>query len=191
METIWPFFLGIGLAAACGFRVFVPMLAISIGAYTGHIHVSGDFVWIGTMPAIITFGIACIAEILAYYIPWLDNLLDTITLPVAVICGAILTASFITDMSPYIKWTMAAICGGLVSGIIKSAMTSVRAGTTLTTGGLLNFIISSAEIILAVVITLLVILAPFIAIFMAFTAIIVSIIKLTKKFIFNPKINTA
>lgn len=190
MDNILPVFLGIGLASACGFRVFIPMLAISIGVFTGHIHVSHDFSWLGTMPAIITFGIACLVEIFAYYIPWLDNLLDSITIPITVVCGTILAASFITGMSPYIKWTLAAICGGLLSALIKTSLSSIRAGSTLTTGGLANFILTSVEITFAVIITLLVLLAPFIAIFIVFAVIIASIIKLTKKFILKPKTNS-
>jgi hypothetical protein len=73
--------LGLGLAAACGFRVFVPLFAISLGALTGHIPLSPGFAWIGTIPAAIAFGTATLLEIAAYYIPWFDHLLDTIATP--------------------------------------------------------------------------------------------------------------
>ena len=38
MDTAVSIALGIGLAAAVGFRVFLPLLVASIAAYTGHLH---------------------------------------------------------------------------------------------------------------------------------------------------------
>ena len=69
--------LGIGLAAATGLRLFVPMLVASAAAYTGHLPLSENFAWLATLPALILLGVAAAVEILAYYIPGVDNLLDT------------------------------------------------------------------------------------------------------------------
>ena len=76
METALSVILGIGLSAACGFRVFVPMLGTSIAALSGHLELSEGFGWIGTPAAAIGFGTATVIEIGAYYVPWLDNLLE-------------------------------------------------------------------------------------------------------------------
>lgn len=87
MELLLSICLGIGLSAACGFRVFVPFLIMSISSLTGHLALSPNFQWIGTYPAVVSFAVASLLEITGYYIAWLDNLLDTIATPAAIIAG--------------------------------------------------------------------------------------------------------
>src|SRR5688500_4978162 len=105
MDTVLPICLGIGLSAACGFRVFAPLLALSVAAMGGHVEVAEGFAWIGTWPALVCFLTALVLEVVAYYVPWLDNLLDSLATPAAVIAGSVLTAAVITDMSPLMKWS--------------------------------------------------------------------------------------
>ena len=99
-EIILTVLMGIGLSAASGFRIFVPFLVISIASISGNLTLADSFGWIGTVPALITFSVATVLEIAGYFIPWVDNILDTIATPTAVIAGIILTASVITGMSP-------------------------------------------------------------------------------------------
>src|SRR5947207_9549521 len=96
LETLLSVCLGIGLAAACGFRIFVPLLVTSLAAQTGHLTLAGGFQWIGTRPALVAFAVATVLEILAYYVPWIDNLLDVIAGPAAVTAGIVVTASVVT-----------------------------------------------------------------------------------------------
>src|SRR5580765_6236286 len=98
MDTLTSIFLGIGLSAACGFRVFVPMLVMSVASLSGHLTLAPGFQWIATYPALITFSVATAVEIAGYYIPWLDHLLDTMATPAAVIAGTIITASMVSGM---------------------------------------------------------------------------------------------
>src|SRR4030042_1380930 len=100
-ETLLGTAVGIGLSAACGFRVFVPLLAMNVAALTGYLQLAPGFEWIGSYPATIAFGTATIVEIFAYYIPWLDHLLDLVTSPAAIIAGTMATASMVTEMSPF------------------------------------------------------------------------------------------
>src|SRR5437667_443235 len=104
--------LGVGLAAAVGFRVFLPLLITSIATYTGYIPVSGGFEWLATPAAVIMLGVAALAEVLAYYIPGIDNLLDTIATPAALIAGTLVSAAVMADLPPLVKWTAAIIAGG-------------------------------------------------------------------------------
>src|SRR5215475_5086585 len=106
METFLSICLGIGLSAACGFRVFVPLLFMSIASLSGHLTLSPGFAWIGTYPALITFAVATALEIGGYYIPWLDHLLDTMTTPAAIIAGVVITAAMVTNTSPLVKWSL-------------------------------------------------------------------------------------
>jgi len=153
--------LGIGLAAACGFRVFVPLLFVSIAAKAGKLTLVSSFQWMGTDAAMIAFSVATAIEIAAYYIPWLDNLLDTIATPAAVVAGAIISASVFTGMDPFLRWTLAVIAGAGAAGVVQSASVVTRAASTASTGGFGNFAVATAELILAVVASFL---APFVAI---------------------------
>ena len=152
--------LGIGLAAATGFRVFLPMLVASAAAYFGHLPLSDSFAWLGTGPALAMLSVATLVEILAYYIPGLDNLLDTLATPAALVAGTIVSAAVMTDVSPMLKWTAAIIAGGGVAGLTQGATAIVRANSTVFTGGIGNFVISTAELIGALVVSLLALAAP-------------------------------
>src|SRR5512139_1669936 len=112
MEILLSICLGIGLSAACGFRIFVPLLAMSIASLSGHMMLSRGFEWIGTYPALMAFGTATLLEISACYIPWVDNLMDSVAAPIAVVAGTVVAASSIMHMSPLMKWVLALIAGG-------------------------------------------------------------------------------
>ncbi len=152
--------LGIGLAAATGFRLFLPLLVLSVAAYTGHANLSESFAWLGTPAAIIMLGTAAIAEIAAFYIPGVDNLLDTVATPAAVVAGTIISAAVMTDVPPMLKWTAAVIAGGGIAGITQGLTAILRAKSTVFTGGLGNSVVATAELGSASLISLLALAAP-------------------------------
>lgn len=156
--------LGVALAAATGFRVFLPMLIVSGAAYTGHLRLDDSFAWLGAPPALIMLSVAALVEVLAYYIPVVDNLLDVVAAPTAFIAGTVLSAAVMTDMPPMVKWTAAVIAGGGVAGFTRGLTGILRAHSTVLTGGLGNFVISTAELGGAVLISLLALAAPLLAI---------------------------
>jgi len=155
--------LGIGLAAATGFRVFLPMLVLSIAANTGHLALADSFAWIGTLPALILLGVASIVEILGYYIPGVDNLLDTLATPAALVAGTVISAAVITDLPPTVKWATAIIAGGGIAGLIQSTSALLRAKSTVLTGGLGNPVIATTELGGSLLVSILAIAAPLIA----------------------------
>jgi hypothetical protein len=144
-ETLLSVCLGLGLAAACGFRIFIPLLVMSVASFSGHLEISGQFAWIASLPAVITLAVATALEIGAYYIPWLDNLLDTVASPAAVVAGVLVSASVITGMDPYLKWTLAVIAGGGIAGAVQLVTTGTRGASTLTTAGFGNPFVSTVE----------------------------------------------
>jgi hypothetical protein len=160
MELVLSLCLGIGLAAACGFRVFVPLLGINVAALSGHLALAEGFEWLGTWPAFGCFLSATVLEITAYYVPWLDNLLDTIATPAAVVAGTIVTASVVTDMSPLMQWSLALIAGGGTAGIIQSTTVVARGTSTATTAGMGNFVLATGELVASIGTTLLAMLLP-------------------------------
>ena len=109
--------LGIGLAAAVGMRVFLPLLVMSVAAWSGHLTLAPNFQWLGTTPAMLTLAVAALLEISAYYVPGLDNLLDTIATPTALIAGTVAAAAVMTDLPPLVKWTAAIIAGGVAKNV--------------------------------------------------------------------------
>jgi hypothetical protein len=155
--------LGVGLAAAVGFRVFLPLLITSIAAYAGYIPVSGGFAWLASPAAVIMLGVAALAEVLAYYIPGVDNLLDTIATPAALIAGTLVSAAVMADLPPLIKWTAAIIAGGGAAGITQGVTTMIRTNSTAFTGGLGNPVIATAELGGAAIVSLLALAVPFVA----------------------------
>jgi hypothetical protein len=165
MSVILGLIVGICLSAACGFRVFVPLLGMSIAALTGHLHLSSGFEWIGTWPALIAFATATVVEIGAYYIPWIDHVVDALTTPAAVIAGTIATASVIGDIPPFLKWSLAIIAGGGVSAVVQGGTVALRAGSTATTGGLANPVVSTIELVGAILLTILAVLLPILCLF--------------------------
>ena len=163
METMLSIFVGVGLAAACGFRIFVPLLVMSIASLTGQLSLSPEFEWIATYPALAAFSIATIFEIAAYYIPWVDNLLDTIAVPAATVAGTIVMASAVSDMSPFLQWGLAVIVGGGVAGTVQGFTSLTRLASTATTGGMGNAVVSTAEAGGSLIMSVLAISLPLIA----------------------------
>jgi hypothetical protein len=155
--------LGIGLAAATGFRVFLPMLIMSGAAYTGYLHLDNSFAWVATPSALTMLGVAAVAEILAYYVPGVDNLLDALATPAAFVAGTIVSAAVITDLPPMVKWTAAVIAGGGIAGITQGVTAILRAKSTILTGGLGNPVIATAELVSSLLLSLLTLAAPFVA----------------------------
>jgi len=137
---------------------------MSGAALMGQMELSEGFAWIGSYPALIAFVIATVLEIAAYYVPWLDNLLDTMTTPTAVVAGTVVTASCVTEMSPLLKWTLAVIAGGGAAGIVQGSTSLLRLASTSLTGGLANWIVSTLETIGAVLVSILAVVVPIIAV---------------------------
>ena len=159
-ETLLGLAVGIGLSAACGFRVFIPLLVLNLAALTGHLQLSSGFEWIGSHYATIAFGTATIVEVLAYYIPWLDQLLDLIASPAAIIAGIITTASMVMDISPFLKWTLALIAGGGAAAIVQGVTVTLRTKSSALTAGTANVLVSSAELAGSILTALLAIIVP-------------------------------
>lgn len=169
-------FIGIGLAAATGFRVFLPMFIVSLASYFNWIPMNEHFEWLAGLPTLITTGIATIIEILAYYIPFVDHLLDTVSIPMATVAGSILFASQFADLGTFPQWALALIAGGGTAATISSGFAGIRAASTATTGGLGNSMVGTTETAGAGIMSVLSMAAPVIAAIFALITLIVVII---------------
>ena len=171
-ETILSLILGVGLSAACGFRVFVPPLIISIAALSGHLELSPGFDWVATYPALIALATASLLEILCYYMPVVDNFMDSVATPAAVVAGAATAASMVTDTSPMLTWAIAVIAGGAAAGTVQATTVALRAASTLGTGGLANPLLSSVELGGAVTASISAMIAPIVTLILILLLII-------------------
>jgi hypothetical protein len=182
LDIILSLCVGIGLSAACGFRVFVPLLILSIAAKTGHVTLVPSFQWIGSDIALGTFAVATVFEIAGYYIPWLDHLLDVIATPAAITAGIIVTASIVGGMSPFLKWTLAVIAGGGAAGLVHGTTAVTRGLSTATTGGIGNPLFATIELGGSVVTSILAIVAPVLTVVLIVLALLLVAKKIIPKF---------
>ena len=152
--------MGVSLSAACGFRIFVPLLVVGLAVRYMGIEATPALAWTATDLGLVGLGIATLVEILAYYIPWVDNALDTIHGPLAVVAGTIVVGGLLGDMPPALQWGMGVVAGGGAAGAVKTGTATVRAGSTATTGGLGNCVVSTVENGCATVASVLAVIAP-------------------------------
>lgn len=172
--------LGIGLAAAAGFRVFVPLLALGIAGRAGYVELADGFEWLGSTPALIAFGTATAIEAVAYHVPYLDHLLDVIATPSAVLAGVVATAAVLTDLPPVVKWTVAVIAGGGAAGLVQSGTVAARMGSTAFTGGLGNILFASLELFGAVGTVVLAIALPLLALVLVLVMLVTAVVMLRR-----------
>lgn len=159
--------MGVGLAAAVGFRVFLPMLVLGVSAYTGHLTLTSGLAWLGTPAALVMLSVASAVEILAYYIPGVDNALDVIAAPAALVAGTVVSAAVMTDVPPMIRWTSAVIAGGGAAGAIHGVTSLLRAKSTVMTAGFGNHALATGEVAGALIVSLLALAAPLAAVTIA------------------------
>lgn len=172
VDTIASVFAGVALAAACGFRVFVPLLVLSIASTLGAIPLADDFSWLASMPALIALATATIMEIAAYYIPWLDHALDVVATPAAILAGVITTAAVVADLSPVLRWALAIVGGGGVAGAVQGGTVLLRLKSGVLTAGVGNPIVSTGETASSTVTSVLAVVMPVIAFFLVVATIV-------------------
>lgn len=173
MEHALAICAGIALAAATGFRLFLPLLALSIAAHTNLLTPSPAFSFLSTTPALTLLLTATIIELAAYYIPWLDHALDSITTPLSLVAGTCaVLATFPAGTPEWAKWSMALLAGGAPAGLIQTGTVAARALSTYTTAGIANPVISTIELIAATVLAVLALLVPLLAAALVLAALI-------------------
>jgi len=163
--------MGISLAAASGFRVFLPPFLLSVAARLDIVWfleldlVGTQFEFFTSTLAIIVLGIATVAEFAGFYAPWIDNVLDTIATPASILAGVAMTAIVLEGSEPIFQWAVAIIAGGGVAATIQSATVATRSLSSTFTFGLGNPAVATGENIASVALTLIAILIPFISAF--------------------------
>lgn len=181
-STLLSLFLGVGLAAASGFRVFLPLFILSLATkLTGnYIEIDQGLQWVGSWPAIITLGIAMIIEIGAYYVPVIDNMLDTISVPLAAVAGTFAVGATLTEMNEVATWALAIIAGGGTAAAISTTTATARAISTTTTGGIGNFLVNTGETLGSLFLSIIAIVIAPLAFIIAII-LVITVIRVWKK----------
>jgi hypothetical protein len=182
--------VGLGLGVAAGFRVVVPFWVLSMAAYFGHIPMNDGMQWLGSETAVIGLSVALVVELLAYSIPWLDNIVDTVALPIAAVAGTLLMALAANQLDPFAQWSLAIVAGGGTAATVKGLNGFTRLISTATSGGLTNFLIAIAELIGALALSVLALTAPLLA-FVGVLVLFILLVRFGVKAFYRSKQPTA
>ncbi len=180
MAVLINILLGVSLAATCGFRIFVPLLVMSIAAQAGYLDLGSGFQWIGTTPALLVLAIATAAELLAYFFPFVDNLLISLGAPISVLAGILVSAAVMTDINPMLQWALAIIAGGGAAAATNLVSNGVHHGSTAVSAGTINPLISAVESGLAILTSILSVVAPLLALILIATVVFIIVNRYTK-----------
>ncbi len=176
IETLLSLCIGVGLSAACGFRVFVPLLVMSIASLMGWFEPMKGFEWLAIPSVCIGLAVATVCEIGAYYIPWVDNALDTIATPAAMVAGTLTTMAVSSgEMSQFASWAAAIIVGGGTATAVQMGTVAVRGLSTATTGGIANPVVSTGEWIGAIVVSVLSLIVPVLVVIVGIILVVIVI----------------
>ena len=186
MDSLVGVGVGLGLAAAAGFRIFIPLLALGIGAATGKLPLASGFEWVASTPALIAFGTAALLEVLGYFIPYVDHLLDVVATPAAVGAGMLATAALATELPPLLKWSAVIIGGGGLAGLVQGATALLRLKSTALTGGAGNPAVATFELFGSVTMIIVAVVLPLLAVGLALFLVVV-VFRKTGRLLFGRK----
>lgn len=155
---------GLALAAAAGFRAFVPLLAAGLAIYFGYVEPTPGFAWLGEPLVLVALGVATLTEIAAYYIPGLDHVLDLIGAPVAIAAGIVAAAGVMVGLPDWLRWFTAIGVGGAVTTTGHALSAIGRAKTGAVSGGLGNPLYATGELAGSLVLATLALLLPALAV---------------------------
>jgi Domain of unknown function (DUF4126) len=163
MEALLGIPVGLALSTAAGLRVFVPLLLTGLAARAGYLSLTPSMSWLGSDAALLAFGTATVLEVGAYYVPWLDNLLDTVATPAAITAGVITTAAVTPDLPPLLRWTLAIVAGGGAAGLVQAGTALLRLKSSTFTAGAGNPLVATGELVGSFTLSGLALLAPLLA----------------------------
>lgn len=154
-------FSAFGLSFSAGLNAYIPLLVVGLMArYTDWIQLSPPWDTLSNPWVLLVLVVLLLIEFFADKVPAVNHINDAIQTFVRPVAGAIVfaaSAHALTHVSPVI----AMICGLLVSGAVHGAKAlAVRPAVTVTTGGLANPLVSTAEDILATILSVVAILVP-------------------------------
>jgi hypothetical protein len=172
---------GLALAAAAGFRAFVPLLAAGLGIHFGAVEPAAGLQWLGEPVVLVALAAATVLEVAAYYVPGVDHVLDVVAAPVAIAAGIIAAAAMLTDLPDWARWLVAIAGGGSATFVVHGLTSLVRAKSGLATAGLGNPVVATGELAGATGIALAAIVAPLVAVVLLATVLAVALLAIRRR----------
>ena len=152
-----------GLAAATGLNSTLPLLIVGLAARFGLLTLAAPYDAISSNVALIGLGVLAVGEIAADKIPVADSIVHIVQGPITLAAGAILFASqnsIVEDVSP----GLAVLVGLMTAGGVHGLRALARPVVTVATMGFGGPVVSTAEDVGSVGLTIMALTAPILAI---------------------------
>ena len=181
MASVLGVFTAFGLASSAGLNAYIPLLVVALlGRFTDLITLTTPWDALENWWVIGVLGVLLIVEVIADKIPAVDSVNDTIQSFVRPAAGAILFAASGGSIS-HVHPVLAIICGILAAGGVHAVKATARPVITATTGGMLNPVVSTAEDVVALVVSVLAIAVPILALVLLVFVIIWFVRRILRK----------
>jgi hypothetical protein len=163
----------LGLSVASGLRAYLPLIAVAVGTYIPNacgadlITLSGPFQTLfgGQKTPWVLVGVLAVlavGEFVIDKVPLLDHASDLVHTVIRPLAGASVMAGISNPLSEWNPWAAAAL-GAILALSVHGAKAATRPAVTATTVGLGNPIVSLIEDVIALLLIVFSLLAPFLA----------------------------
>lgn len=159
---VLPALLGLGLASATGLRTFLPLLMLALAAKFElfGVRLIDQMDWLSSWPAIAALAVAAVAEFAGDKVPAIDHALNAVGYVSRPIAGAVAAGSVFWNVDPTLAAVAGIVVGAPTALAFNAAQTGVRVGSTATTGGLGNPVVSLIEDVLSFLTVIVAFLLP-------------------------------
>jgi hypothetical protein len=163
MDALSAAAFGVVLAATAGLRAFLPVFSASLAAWMTELPLPDNMVWLEKPQTVVIFGVATLLEILGDKIPVVDHALDGVQVLTKPVLAVLAATPFLYQLAPEYSVGIGILLGAPLALGVHSAKATARVGSTATTGGVGNPLLSVAEDVAAIAAIILGFLAPFLA----------------------------
>ncbi|HEX6748293.1 MAG TPA: DUF4126 domain-containing protein [Longimicrobium sp.] len=163
MDALSAAALGVVLAATAGLRAFLPVFSASLAAWMTDLPLPGNLAWLERPQTVLIFGVATLLEILGDKIPVVDHALDAVQVLTKPVLAVLAATPFLYQVAPEYSVAIGILLGAPLALGVHSAKATARLGSTATTAGVGNPLLSIAEDVAAVASIILGFLAPLLA----------------------------
>jgi hypothetical protein len=154
---------GIVLAACAGLRAFLPVFSAGLAAWMLDLPLPHTLEWMARPTALLLFGVATLLELLGDKVPVVDHMLDAVQVVVKPGLAVLASVPFLYQLSPEYSVAIGIVLGAPLALGVHTAKATVRVGSTATTAGFGNPVLSVFEDIAAAGAIIVAFLAPFLA----------------------------
>jgi hypothetical protein len=175
MDVLISICVGVSLSASAGLRAFMPLFVAGLLARYDWLDLGDSFVWLSQTPALIALGVAMVVEMAADKIPALDHALDLVQGPVRTGAGMVIFGAVVAELPTWATALSAIVAGGGTAATVHATKSAVRVGSTATTGGVANPVLSIGEDLTALLTSVLSILVAVAAVIFAVVTLFVGV----------------